>query len=100
MLSLYQVQTIISQCIRRMTSNNQKYVRSKTLAKMGIISSIRFNGFVDKVYNDPTVGLPYYQHSLPINAFDDLSPDSKLSEVEDVVIKAEEVPGIVKNPTP
>lgn len=98
MLSLSQVQTIVSQCIRRMSSNNQKYSRSKTLAQMGIISQIRFNGFVDNVYNNPSIGLVFYHHTLPDDAFDSLGPTSTVGAVEDVVITATQLPGRIINP--
>jgi len=65
---------------------------------MGIISQIRFNGFVDNVYNNPSIGLIFYHHKLPDDAFDKLGPTSKIGEVEDVVITATKLPGKSLNP--
>lgn len=98
MLSLHQVQLIVSQCIRRMTSNSQTYSRTKTFARMGIISQERFNGFVDNVYHNPAIGLPFYHHTLPINAFDNLGPDSTIAEAEDILLTATQLPGVIRNP--
>ena len=98
MLTLFQCQTIIAQCIRKMTSGNKPYSRNKTFAQMNIISQVRFNGLVAQIYFNPSIGLPYYNHALSDDAFDALGPDSKLSEAEDVLLTAQPRLGKMKNP--